>query len=147
MLQQNEAIQKAMWVNLQHALNVALLLLPENFTTIELFCKITSLSYSGDVRMRYAENPNKVMNIVAKNKEHMIRLYKSAIELKSPALMQVGDNTFRHQKSKEELLSIYKELPKNLKQQAGPLKNIENLPHQINEAIRLIVSRSSKAQV
>lgn len=147
MLQQNETIQKAMGVNLQHALNVALLLLPENFTTTELFCKITNLSYSGDVRMRYAENPNKIMNIVAKNEERMIRLYKTAIELKSSTLIQTGGNMFRHQKSEEEFLSIYKELPKNLKQQVGPLKSIENLPYQISEAIRLIVSRSSKAQV
>ena len=39
-------------------------MLPERFFKRDLFLSIVGLSYSGDVRMGYAENPKKVENIV-----------------------------------------------------------------------------------
>jgi len=47
------------------ALHAALLELPECTTKTELYRSITSLSYNGDCRMIFGEDPNKVENIVA----------------------------------------------------------------------------------
>lgn len=51
-------------VNLRSALSVALLLLPSKFTQEDLFAKVCSLSYMGDLRMLFAEDKNKVKKIV-----------------------------------------------------------------------------------
>jgi translocator assembly and maintenance protein 41 len=52
--------------NLKSALSLALILLPERFTELQLWEKIAGLSYAGDPRMSVpgAENPEKVRNIV-----------------------------------------------------------------------------------
>ncbi|WCJ35396.1 Phosphatidate cytidylyltransferase mitochondrial [Euphorbia peplus] len=51
-------------VNLRAALSAALLLLPAKFSEEDLFSKICSLSYTGDLRMLFAEDKNKVKKIV-----------------------------------------------------------------------------------
>ncbi|XP_068642598.1 uncharacterized protein [Aristolochia californica] len=51
-------------LNLRAALSAALLLLPPNFTEEDLYAKVCSLSYMGDLRMFFAEDKNKVRNIV-----------------------------------------------------------------------------------
>jgi len=58
-------IQQAIDKNLLAALCCAIILMDrQSFTEQELYLAITGLSYQGDVRMRVAENPNKVSNIV-----------------------------------------------------------------------------------
>nr|GMD99712.1 phosphatidate cytidylyltransferase, mitochondrial-like isoform X1 [Ipomoea batatas] len=47
-------------VNLRAAASVALLLLPSEFSEEDLYAKICSLSYMGDLRMLFAEDKNKV---------------------------------------------------------------------------------------
>ncbi|KAG8385078.1 hypothetical protein BUALT_Bualt03G0004100 [Buddleja alternifolia] len=51
-------------VNLKAATSAALLLLPSKFSEEELYAKICSLSYMGDLRMLFAEDKNKVKKIV-----------------------------------------------------------------------------------
>ncbi|KAF2287086.1 hypothetical protein GH714_038066 [Hevea brasiliensis] len=51
-------------VNLKAALSAALLILPSKFTEEDLYSKICSLSYMGDLRMLFAEDKNKVKKIV-----------------------------------------------------------------------------------
>ncbi|XP_043810726.1 phosphatidate cytidylyltransferase, mitochondrial isoform X2 [Manihot esculenta] len=51
-------------VNLRAALSAALLILPSKFTEEDLYSKICSLSYMGDLRMLFAEDKNKVKKIV-----------------------------------------------------------------------------------
>ena len=63
-------------VNLTSAIRAALLTLPEKFTEKELFERITSISYGGDIRMFLpAENRNKVGNIVQKQGPQFKELY------------------------------------------------------------------------
>ena len=63
-------------VNLTSAIRAALLTLPEKFSEIELFERITSFSYGGDIRMFLpAENRNKVCNIVQKQGPQFKELY------------------------------------------------------------------------
>ncbi|GJJ78789.1 mitochondrial translocator assembly and maintenance protein 41 [Entomortierella parvispora] len=62
-------------VNLFNATRVALLSLPKQFTSEELFTKIAGLSYLGDFRMSIGENPHKVQNIVKAQLSQFHRLY------------------------------------------------------------------------
>lgn len=50
--------------NLLSVLRTSLLLLPEKFTELQLYKMIAGVSYMGDPRMRFGENPMKVSNIV-----------------------------------------------------------------------------------
>lgn len=61
MLIADPRVRLAQQVNLSSALRVALLLLPETFTEVELYTRIASLSYTGDFRMSVpgGENANK----------------------------------------------------------------------------------------
>ncbi|ONH94657.1 hypothetical protein PRUPE_7G025500 [Prunus persica] len=52
-------------VNLRAAMSAALLLLPSKFTEEELYAKICSLSYMGDLRMLFAEDRNKDGGLLA----------------------------------------------------------------------------------
>ena len=58
-------IQIAIQENRKNALCATLLLLPKVFSEYELFLGIASLSYIGDPRMLYGENPKKVINLVS----------------------------------------------------------------------------------
>ncbi|ONH94663.1 hypothetical protein PRUPE_7G025500 [Prunus persica] len=67
-------------VNLRAAMSAALLLLPSKFTEEELYAKICSLSYMGDLRMLFAEDRNKVKKIVQGQFELFRLMYKPFIE-------------------------------------------------------------------
>ncbi|KAH0972735.1 hypothetical protein GBA52_024891 [Prunus armeniaca] len=60
----NLDIENVNSVNLRAAMSAALLLLPSKFTEEELYAKICSLSYMGDLLMLFAEDRNKVKKIV-----------------------------------------------------------------------------------
>ncbi|CAH9055449.1 unnamed protein product [Cuscuta epithymum] len=60
----NLNIENVNTVNLRAAASAALLLLPAEFSEEDLYAKICSLSYMGDLRMFFAEDKNKVKNIV-----------------------------------------------------------------------------------
>ncbi|QCD83803.1 Mitochondrial matrix Mmp37 [Vigna unguiculata] len=49
-------------VNLRAAVSAALLLLPSEFTEADLYAKVCSLSYTGDVRMLFAEDKTRKLN-------------------------------------------------------------------------------------
>ncbi|CEI68286.1 hypothetical protein FVEN_g5544 [Fusarium venenatum] len=67
--------------NLIAALRTALLLLPPNFTEVELYSTIAGLSYLGDPRMALpTENKSKVSNIVDNNIVHFRRLYAPLVK-------------------------------------------------------------------
>ncbi|KAJ3032602.1 Mitochondrial translocator assembly and maintenance protein 41 [Rhizophlyctis rosea] len=66
--------------NLRSAVRTALLLLPNQFTEEELFYTIAGLSYRGDFRMTFGENPHKVYNIVYTQMDAFREIYKPIIE-------------------------------------------------------------------
>lgn len=82
MLIADSRVRLAQQVNLSSALRVALLLLPEQFTEVELYTRIASLSYTGDFRMSVpgGENANKVRNIVLAQRTQFRRLYSGLMK-------------------------------------------------------------------
>lgn len=56
---QNEKVEKALESNRRNAVRASLLMLPAQFSEMELYLTIAGLSYSGDPRMGIAENPMK----------------------------------------------------------------------------------------
>ncbi|XP_020232439.1 phosphatidate cytidylyltransferase, mitochondrial isoform X2 [Cajanus cajan] len=67
-------------VNLRAAVSAALLLLPSEFTEADLYAKVCSLSYTGDVRMLFAEDKNKVKKIVNGQFDLFHSMYKPFLE-------------------------------------------------------------------
>lgn len=73
-------VEKVNSVNLSSAISAALLLLPPKFSEEELYAKLCSLSYMGDLRMLFAEDKNKVMKIVQGQFDLFQRMYKPVLE-------------------------------------------------------------------
>ncbi|XP_060974806.1 uncharacterized protein LOC115697436 isoform X2 [Cannabis sativa] len=67
-------------VNLRAALSAALLLLPKKFPEEDLYAKICSLSYMGDLRMLFAEDRFKVNKIVRGQFDLFQSMYKPFLE-------------------------------------------------------------------
>ena len=80
-LRDDPRVRLANQVNLISALRTALLLLPPDFTELELYGTIASISYMGDPRMSLpTENKSKVANIVGNNLPNFRRLYAPLID-------------------------------------------------------------------
>ncbi|XP_027347259.1 phosphatidate cytidylyltransferase, mitochondrial [Abrus precatorius] len=76
----NLDINKTNSVNLRAAVSAALLLLPSEFAEEDLYAKVCSLSYTGDVRMLFAEDKNKVKKIVTGQFDLFHSMYKPFLE-------------------------------------------------------------------
>ncbi|SPO29999.1 related to proline transport helper PTH1 [Ustilago trichophora] len=91
-------VRLAQQVNLASALRTALLLLPKEFTEVELYTQIASLSYTGDFRMSVpgGENSNKVRNIVVNQREEFRRLYAGLMRnLGTLSVEEINGNRFK----------------------------------------------------
>eukprot|EP00124_Ichthyophonus_hoferi_P004104 Ihof_evm3s414 gene=Ihof_evmTU3s414 len=71
--------QQAYLSNLSSAVTVALLLLPPKFSVKDLYIAIAGISYMGDFRMIFGENPYKVRSIVNGNLEGFQATYRSTL--------------------------------------------------------------------
>ncbi|CAE6050828.1 unnamed protein product [Arabidopsis arenosa] len=80
MLVDNLDIEDVNSVNKRAAISAALLLLPSKFTEEDLYAKICSLSYMGDLRMFFAEDTNKVNKIVKGQFDIFQSMYKPFLE-------------------------------------------------------------------
>lgn len=115
-LRDEARVRIACQVNLRSALRTSLLLLPRNFHKRDLYETITSLSYRGDVRMKYAENPKKIKNIVEGQYDLFDKLYSPFINRFEGSLLSVAQNgnIEQSQNPKEKGLTVRK-LPPGLK--------------------------------
>jgi translocator assembly and maintenance protein 41 len=71
-----KSIMEAIQVNRLYAYNTALLMLPEKFEFKALLRAIVSISYLGDFRMKIAENPRKIHNIVEGQSQELTQIYR-----------------------------------------------------------------------
>nr|KJB40175.1 hypothetical protein B456_007G055300 [Gossypium raimondii]KJB40179.1 hypothetical protein B456_007G055300 [Gossypium raimondii] len=100
MLVDNLDIETINSVNLRAAVSAALLLLPPKFTEEDLYAKICSLSYMGDVRMLFAEDRSKVKKIVQGQFDLFQSMYKPFLE------EYEGKDFLRFSSSKNQLANI-----------------------------------------
>jgi len=157
----------AMTTNRQHAVNVALLLLPDKFTDLELFSEIAAISYKGDARLLVGgENPKKIQNLVAPNLSSYRLIYSDIVKKmmsteQSFNIREVGTSSnglvsYEKNISYKTPHDVLSALPENVRAVMGIAKApgiaiaAVNSPLQIkkavNSAIGSIVRRSSLAQ-
>jgi len=79
-LRDDPHIKIANQINRSHALRASLLTLPETFDLHDLFMKLVGISYMGDFRMTFGENPNKVANIVKAQRQFLEEIYNPVID-------------------------------------------------------------------
>jgi translocator assembly and maintenance protein 41 len=91
------------------------LLLPFEFTEEELFTAIAGLSYTGDFRMIYGENPNKIYNIVQKQFEEFQSIYRPIIQ-DLPAVDYLSGDRIVQEDSLKVRGAMIQQLPKKLQQ-------------------------------
>ncbi|KAI3735057.1 hypothetical protein L6452_14544 [Arctium lappa] len=121
----NRKIENVNLVNLRAASSAALLLLPSTFTEIELYAKICSLSYMGDLRMLFAEDKNKVKKIVEGQFKLFRNMYKPLVEEYATKqllrLSSCGDHQMNISQdcSLSATSSIVSSLPESIRSQMG----------------------------
>lgn len=71
----NNTIKSAISNNIKCALMVGCLLCEKETDFINLYEVICGLSYIGDIRMKIAENPNKIQNIIKGSMSEFVKMY------------------------------------------------------------------------
>jgi len=104
-------VETALNRNLTHAISFALLQLPEKFTEEELFFHIANISYLGDFRMIFGENPNKVRNIAEGNKEGFRALYRPIANQEFSTTLHWNGNSLQQDITEASRNSLIAKLP------------------------------------
>lgn len=148
-LKADDDIIEAQKMNLESAVNAALLMLPETFSETDLFYTIASLSYTGDSRMGHGENPNKVKNIVDKSDEFPA-LYERILNGIEKSRLQECVGVYRQDKdpyvTKTRIQNLPEELLKNLNGDKIIIQSDLSVRKYLQDAIGKIVSQSSTVQ-
>lgn len=91
--------------NLASAIRASLILLPSNFNAKDLFITAAGLSYGGDIRMLFGENPDKVRNIVLPNLDRFEKLYESALgSFENVCFVRTGENFVQDDSPAQQLI-------------------------------------------
>ncbi len=133
----NSSLTQAMEQNRASALSAALVLLAEEGAKVEsesdVFLQVARLSYEGDIRMAFGEDPNKVRNIVSNNLDAFSSLYRSHLV----AAQNEGTLQFGHCVSPEAARMHMSRLPERFRRIP---------PEQLRRALFDTVRRSSMVQ-
>lgn len=123
---EKSAIKTALNQNLQSAIHVALLLLPEHFSEVNLYKRVASLSYNGDFRMIFGEDKDKVSNIVEPQMQNFRKLYAPILQ-NFENYMDVPTSSDR--------------IPSSCRQDTSPIAKIHHLNH-LPKAVQLRLVRA-----
>ncbi|KRZ73985.1 Mitochondrial translocator assembly and maintenance protein 41 -like protein, partial [Trichinella papuae] len=105
-------LEEACKMNLKNACRMALLILPEKFNEEQLYTTIASLSYWGDIRMKIAENKNKVANIVQQNMRQFADMYEPILNnLYEEIPLTRSGQTFNHLLTTDNIFHLLEFLP------------------------------------
>ncbi|KAG5900587.1 hypothetical protein JTB14_017445 [Gonioctena quinquepunctata] len=122
-------LETALQLNLQSAVHAALLILPESFTEYEFYHTVSNLSYSGDFRMTFGENKNKVSNIVKPQVAGFRSLYqKFILTLQDYVEFPIPENK-PNQEENVQITKVYdpNEAPVYCSQDISPLARLYHL--------------------
>ncbi|KAF6265196.1 mitochondrial translocator assembly and maintenance protein 41-like protein precursor [Scenedesmus sp. NREL 46B-D3] len=120
-LTQHAAAEAACQQNLRSALAASLLLLPKTSSFKELFCRLASLSYMGDVRMGLAEDSKKVERIVAGSYDGFKQLYLPLLQERLFQQLGVSADAegLEQQDSLDHRVQLFSQLPSVLLARVG----------------------------
>ena len=127
--------------NKRSALALAILQMPKSeFTLMDIFISLTSLSYKGDIRMLFkAEDPNKVKNIVEPNFSHFVDYYAPFIDqLELDGTLVYHDNSVFTVDIYKGHQALFDQIPKGthltkyIKDDIRSMPDIESLQYQLN---------------
>lgn len=115
----NPKIIESLDDNLDSALRLALMLLPERFSYFELFHEIANISYFGDFRMIFGESKKKVKNIVEPQMDAFLHLYAPYMKkmshcLKVPDYINVNEQQLMQSKEPEVFAEHWERMPANI---------------------------------
>ncbi|XP_072027001.1 phosphatidate cytidylyltransferase, mitochondrial-like [Amphiura filiformis] len=151
----------AMRQNQWNALYTSLLMLPEQISEEYLFKCIAGLSYSGDFRMVFGEDKNKVHNIVKGNMTEFRKYYKRMLESTEHIYWNKKKRRIEQDRSPACLYSHMEQLPSNLKNEVVRLSGIKHSDVQevftilarekactdlVKQGVKNIVKSSTKTQ-
>lgn len=141
----NEEIKEAIDYNRRCALIIACLFSDEITSTFEIYRRISSLSYAGDARMRFAENPNKVFNIVNGSFDEFVLTYP--LEEDFITVLDEGNIFINHQVLLDKLIELPVELLNFLIETDTDFSSLDVV--RINIGIFLLMKnrKESKAQI
>jgi len=128
----NDNIDNLIYENRKNACKISLLCMKNN-TLDDLFLTICSLSYNGDTRMKVAENPNKVSNIVGASKEKFKEMYNFK------DLYTLNDEKIIFEVNLDNL-------PSSLDKYIENKENLENVKQKILEYLSNLNKNESKTQ-
>nr|CAG4649361.1 EOG090X06VP [Scapholeberis mucronata]SVE93641.1 EOG090X06VP [Scapholeberis mucronata] len=160
----NHPLRSALQHNLQNAMHTALLFLPDVFYEETFYQTIAGLSYTGDFRMSFGEDRNKVKNIVRPQVDRFRELYSSFWPALS-AYAEFNPSTGRCEQDTSPLARMYhlNLLPKKIQQtivhewnRDGRWQDVEDVfraaahdtecPELVKEAVQKTVNASSWTQ-
>lgn len=158
-------LEVARTMNLRAAVAAALVMMPQNFSELDLYYVISSLSYAGDIRLLLrAENPQKLANMIY-NRPHAVHRFRehfkeSLTEFESSGVVQrsrkpssfgspIDVPIFKFEQNpgkKPDLVSQY--FPNNMKDQIyAHSKSAEDLAKNTHQYVFNTVRKSSSRQL
>ena len=141
----NETVRKVISTNREKAFRVACILSNPVTDKESIFRMLCGLSYMGDARMRCAENPNKVRNIVKGNFPNLENIYK----FNEPyvKLLANGVVLISHEHLMFEITELPECLVDYLAETDTDLKDLESVRQRILEYVIRHNRIESKAQI
>ncbi|GAV75041.1 Mmp37 domain-containing protein [Cephalotus follicularis] len=144
----NLDIENVNCVNLRAAMSAALILLPPKFTEEDLYVKICSLSYMGDLRMLFAEDRNKVKKIVQGQFDLFQSRYKPFLEeYEAKELLRFSSSANPQTNISQECglpvtRSLVSSLPPMVKSQIGMKLGVKNIQSESGRVINEVMTGS-----